>query len=185
MIHFNECAQMGGGGGGGGGGGVLISHPTHLHQEVLTHHTCRFVQFRSSSRGESHDQINYHPDPMHNGTIMTTSPVNPRPHTTSPPSALIHPTLLEKMRLGSPTPSHIHLSAMNRTQHAVMDEFYRLQDSSPFPRLPPYYVHSSSMAENERDKAQSSPPHVNRKTPISRSELARKRRSVNGEPMQG
>ena len=60
-----------------------------------------------------------------------------------PPSSILHPTLLEKMRLGSPSQAHRHLSTINSTQtnNAISETLYGLQDNAPFPRLPPYYVH--------------------------------------------
>ena len=60
-----------------------------------------------------------------------------------PPSSLLHPTLLEKMRLDSPSSAHIQLSTLNRGQsnQVISETLYSLQDSAPFPRLPPYYVH--------------------------------------------
>lgn len=150
-------------------------------------HTYRFPQRRSKPQGESHDQINY--QPMFTETTTATSLAHAHPHTTPPPSALMHPTLLEKMRLGTPTSGHIHLCTVNRSQSQTVarDEFYRLQDASPFPRLPPYYVHSSTAAvkrTSERDHVQSSPPQMNGKIP-SRSKLPIKDRSENGEQMEG
>ena len=60
-----------------------------------------------------------------------------------PPSSLLHPTLLEKMRLDSPSSAHIQLSTLNRGQsnQVISETLYSLQDSAPFPRLPPYYIH--------------------------------------------
>ena len=60
-----------------------------------------------------------------------------------PPDSLIHPILLEKMRLGSPSSSHIQLSTLNsnQSQQDISEAFYDLHKTTPFPRLPPYYVH--------------------------------------------
>ena len=74
------------------------------------------------------------------------------PPFTPPPSSLLHPTLLEKMRLGSPSSAHIHLSTLNRPQssQSISETFYSLQDSAPFPRLPPYYVHKPADLDVDR-----------------------------------
>ena len=70
-------------------------------------------------------------------------PAEEPPRFVPPPSSLLHPTLLEKMRLGSPSSAHIQLSTLNRAQsnRSISETFYGLQDTAPFPRLPPYYVH--------------------------------------------
>ena len=62
-----------------------------------------------------------------------------------PPDSLIHPVLLEKMRLGSPSTSHTQLSTLNsdQSQQGIHEAFYDLHKTNPFPRLPPYYVHKS------------------------------------------
>jgi hypothetical protein len=67
------------------------------------------------------------------------SPSPPLP----PPSSLLHPTLLEKMRLNSPTSAHMELTTLNRqqTENEINETLYNLQEASPFPKLPPYFVH--------------------------------------------
>ncbi|XP_064383505.1 F-box only protein 16-like [Halichondria panicea] len=63
-----------------------------------------------------------------------------------PPDSLIHPVLLEKMRLnGSPSTRHTQLTTLNidQSQQDIHEAFYDLHKSNPFPRLPPYYVHKS------------------------------------------
>ena len=74
-----------------------------------------------------------------------------------PPSSLLHPTLLEKMRLGSPSSAHIQLSTLNRGQNnqIISEALYSLQDSAPFPRLPPYYVHKPTDPDAIRARASS------------------------------
>ena len=90
----------------------------------------------------------------------------------------MHPTLLEKLRLGAPSSGHIQLSTINRSQsqHAVVEEFYRLQDSSPFPKLPPYFIHSTndklSVNEpSEREDIHNDSSHTNGTIHRSRPEL--------------
>lgn len=73
--------------------------------------------------------------------------------TLPPPDSLIHPILLEKMRLGSPSSSHIQLSTLNinQSQQDISEAFYDLHRTTPFPRLPPYYVHKPGEPKvNER-----------------------------------
>lgn len=64
----------------------------------------------------------------------------------SSPSALIHPTLLEKLRIGTPTEGHQQLCTLNNPQNesSIVDQLYTLQTTSPFPKLPSYYIHSDS-----------------------------------------
>ena len=78
--------------------------------------------------------------------------IAPEPHFIPPPSSLLHPTLLEKLRLGSPSSAHIHLSTINREQsnQSISETFYGLQDSAPFPRLSPYYIHKPTDTDIHR-----------------------------------
>lgn len=75
--------------------------------------------------------------PLPSGRLTSTPPALP------PPLALLHPTLLEKMRLDSPTPAHMHLTTLNRqqTEEEISDTLYGLQETAPFPKLPLYFVH--------------------------------------------
>ena len=56
------------------------------------------------------------------------------------------------MRLGSPSSAHIQLSTLNRGQsnQVISETLYSLQDSAPFPRLPPYYVHKPTNSDVAR-----------------------------------
>ena len=75
-------------------------------------------------------------------------PTSPPPRTTtsqsSPLQPTLHPTLLEKLRLGSPSEHHMQWSAINRSSDGVAAsrQLHELQSSAPFPKLPPYYCHS-------------------------------------------
>ena len=143
----------------------------------------RFLQCRPKSQEEPCDHNGYHP--LSNGTVGTFPLIEPDP---SPPSALMHPTLLEKLRLGAPSSGHIQLSTINRSQsqHAVVEEFYRLQDSSPFPKLPPYFIHSTndklSVHEpSEREDIHNSSSDMNGTTHRSRPELMSKHKATKCE----
>lgn len=80
-------------------------------------------------------------------SVATTHPTfGPAPTTLlPPPTALLHPTLIEKMRLGSPSTAHMDLSTLNKhqTENEINETFYGLQRASPFPKLPAYFVHQS------------------------------------------
>ena len=69
------------------------------------------------------------------------------------PTSLLHPALLEKMRLSSPSSAHVHLSTLNRhqTENEISETFYDLQNVSPFPKLPPYFVHKSNFNAGSSD----------------------------------
>ena len=145
-------------------------------QSQSSNYTYRFPHCSPKSHEEPCDHNGYHP--QSNGILSPM--IEPDP---SPPSALMHPTLLEKLRLGAPTSGHIQLSTLNKSQsqHAVVDEFYRLQDSSPFPKLPPYFIHSTtdklSVREpNEGDDIHNSSSRVNGTIHRSRPELTSKQK---------
>ncbi len=55
------------------------------------------------------------------------------------PDSVMHPGLLEKLRLGQPTPGYLSSVPID-----TQTSFYKMQDVSPFPHLPPYYVHLNS-----------------------------------------
>lgn len=88
----------------------------------------------------------------------TTSPSHLPGYTSLQPlDSLMHPVLLEKMRLGSPSSSHIKLSTLNadQSQQDIIETFYNLHKTSPFPKLPPYYVHKPGNPEmNERRQSE-------------------------------
>ena len=129
-------------------------------------------------------------------TTPTPIPVplaTPIPTSTSvpTPTALLHPTLMEKLRLGSPTPAHTDLSTLNRyqTESEINRTLYGLQETSPFPKLPPYFVHPSETESARGSEAESelstlkctkgyTPPHAPRKklvmttTPLSTTTTA-------------
>ncbi len=82
-----------------------------------------------------------------------------------PPGSLIHPVLLEKMRLnGSSSKKHTQLTTLNidRSQQDIYEAFYDLHKTNPFPKLPPYYVHKSEYSDshniNKTRVATSRPP---------------------------
>lgn len=89
-----------------------------------------------------------------------TSALQESPPPIPPPSSLLHPTLLEKMRLGSPSSAHIQLSTLNRTQseQAISETLYGLQNTAPFPRLPPYYVHKPTDSDTDQRTRQNRRP---------------------------
>lgn len=61
---------------------------------------------------------------------------------------------MEKLRLGSPSAAHVDLATLNRhqTEHEINETLYGLQRVSPFPKLPPYFVHKSASEDNgDRD----------------------------------
>ena len=72
--------------------------------------------------------------------------LTPHPTLVPPPTALLHPTLLEKLRLGTPTMAHVDLSTLNhhQTENEINNTFYELEKTSPFPKLPVYFVHKST-----------------------------------------
>ncbi len=91
-----------------------------------------------------------------------------------PPTALLHPSLMEKLRLGSPTSAHMDLATLNRyqTDNEISKILYGLQEASPFPKLPPYFVHQSDAEGGNREESERStlrhsedqtPPHAPRK----------------------
>lgn len=88
-----------------------------------------------------------------------------------PPDCLIHPVLLEKMRLnGSPSPLHSQLTTLNINQsdRDMHDAFYDLHKTNPFPRLPPYYVHKSKESHMEQVcPCSSRPPSGKSKSEVS------------------
>lgn len=89
----------------------------------------------------------------------TTHPIlTPPPSLVPPLTALLHPTLLEKMRLGSPSTAHTDLSTLNRyqTDNEINETFYQLQKASPFPKLPVYFVHQSAPGDTEREAVETS-----------------------------
>ena len=67
------------------------------------------------------------------------------------PTSLLHPALLEKMRVGSPSSAHMLLSTLNRQQSEkeIRDTLYELQKVAPFPNLPPYFIHKSEFSGQE------------------------------------
>lgn len=91
-----------------------------------------------SLRSRTHASTEYTPHTAGMGTqLPSPAPLLP------PPSALLHPTLMEKMRLNSPTSAHMHLNTLNRqqTENEINETLYGLQEAAPFPKLPPYFVH--------------------------------------------
>ena len=102
----------------------------------------RFPSMRSTRAEYTPNLMNSHEHtfpPPSGGLASPLTPAPPPP----PPSALLHPTLLEKMRLDSPTPAHMHLTTLNRqqTEEEINDTLYGLQETAPFPKLPLYFVH--------------------------------------------
>lgn len=95
----------------------------------------------SKSIGMASHVMPLKPPPTTSTTHLTHTTLFP------PPTSLLHPTLLEKMRLGSPSNAHVHLSTLNRhqTENEISETFYKLHDASPFPKLPPYFVHKSNL----------------------------------------
>lgn len=81
-------------------------------------------------------------------SVSRWPPTSPPPRTTtsqtSPLQPTLHPTLLEKLRLGSPSEQHMQWSAINRSsdRETASRQLHELQSSAPFPKLPPYYSHS-------------------------------------------
>ena len=66
---------------------------------------------------------------------------------TSPPQPTMHPTLLGKLRLGSPSAKHVQYSAVNRNNsRTATTALHEIQQSAPFPKLPPYYTTGSDTA---------------------------------------
>ena len=123
---------------------IIFCHPSKNYTQLYFQPTCIVFFFYTSNP----------PRRICSSSVPSVKPNKPSrprgpdsspqpPPFTPPPSSLLHPTLLEKMRLGSPSSAHIHLSTLNRPQssQSISETFYSLQDSAPFPRLPPYYVH--------------------------------------------
>ena len=101
---------------------------------------------------------------------ITPSPVPvPIPLATpiAPPTSLLHPSLMEKLRLGSPTPAHMDLTTLNRHQseNEINKTLYGLQEMSPFPKLPPYFVHPSEEGGSREDSERSTLRHTPNQTP--------------------
>lgn len=77
---------------------------------------------------------------------------------TSPPRLTMHPTLLEKLRLGTPTPHHIHFSTINSKQSgsATKTDLHKIHQTSPFPKLPAYFSSPSAVNESQIPTGQGS-----------------------------
>ena len=88
-----------------------------------------------------------YPQPCtHKNLLQTQRQIHPSTAATSPetshpraPTSLMHPTLMEKLRLGLPTSGYLHTDSTVPID--TVTSFYRLQDISPFPHLSPYYIH--------------------------------------------
>lgn len=106
---------------------------------VLNIFITRFPYMRSRMYGMEQQVKPFLSTPL---PVQHTPPAPPPPIIPSPTS-LLHPTLLEKLRLGSPSTEHIELNTLNRyqTENDVNEAFYKLHTTSPFPKLPPYFVH--------------------------------------------
>jgi hypothetical protein len=57
---------------------------------------------------------------------------------------VLHPSLLEKLRLGSPNSDNVFISTINHSSNVNSQELtakvHNVQSKSPFPSLPPYYL---------------------------------------------
>ncbi len=93
------------------------------------------------------------PEPLIEPQIKPSSPPPANQPHLSAPSSLLHPTLLEKMRLDSPTIAHMRLSTRNQRQspHEMNQTLYKLQSDAPFPKLPPYFVHKEGSGDGNGD----------------------------------
>lgn len=112
-----------------------------------------------------------------------------------PPDSLIHPVLLEKMRLnGSSSIKHAPLTTINidQSKQDIHEAFYDLHKTNPFPRLPPYYVHKSEHADRHKtDKntcvATSKPPsrreRPNTKRKVVMEEIAQSKPKSSPNPL--
>lgn len=74
-----------------------------------------------------------------------------------PIDAVLRPSLMEKLRLGSPSSNSILLSNINQSVNEEdMELAYRVhkvQSSSPFPPLPHYYLTNKEKDEEPMKKA--------------------------------
>ena len=86
------------------------------------------------------------PVPQWSPTPMTTTEDQ-----TSPPQLTMHPTLLEKLRLGTPTPHHVQFSTINSKQSrsATNTDLLKIHQTSPFPKLPAYFNSPSTVNESQ------------------------------------
>lgn len=95
-----------------------------------------------------------------------------------PPTSLLHPTLLEKMRLDSPSTAHMHLSTRNKqqTDNEINETFYKIQNAAPFPKLPPFFVHKSEAESHGGGMTDCIPPvsHVKRPTSAGLGKVSRR-----------
>ena len=80
-------------------------------------------------------------------TIQNTTDQPQPPQTTTDQTSptqttTLHPTLLEKLRVGSPTSQHTQFSAINNklSRKVSRDNIHAIQQTSPFPKLPAYYT---------------------------------------------
>ena len=67
---------------------------------------------------------------------------------------MLHPSLLEKLRLGDPSDDNVSISTKNISLAGkdLADVISRVQTASPFPKLLPYYVLSQVSGKEEEGK---------------------------------
>ena len=67
---------------------------------------------------------------------------------------MLHPSLLEKLRLGDPNDDNVSISTKNISLAGkdLADVISRVQTASPFPKLLPYYVLSEVSGKEEEEE---------------------------------
>ena len=82
------------------------------------------------------------PEPLPTRLSPNTNQMNTTIDQTKPPHPTIHQTLLQKLRLGSPTHQHVQFSIINsrKTKRERASELDAIQLASPFPKLPAYFT---------------------------------------------
>ena len=70
------------------------------------------------------------------------------------PTCLMHPVLVEKLRVGVSGVGNRQLSTVNfwQSEQSIRDQFYDLQDRSPFPKLPPYCTCEAQFCASHLDE---------------------------------
>ena len=77
-------------------------------------------------------------------TNLETSPCVKNKRPSVPLNAILHPSLIEKLRVGTPTNETISISNINHNEKEDDKQLaavvQHVQSNAPFPSLPPYYI---------------------------------------------
>lgn len=91
---------------------------------------------------------------LSNDTQIRTENYSNESSESVPIEAMLHPSLLEKLRLGDPNDDNVSISTKNISLAGkdLADIISRVQTTSPFPKLLPYYVLSKVSVKEEEGK---------------------------------